>query len=69
MAKQSIKAGSRVVVRLKTTMGKKGTVFRYVEVGIRRGMFHQVKLFCKMLLNTDVQLRRARIKANKLQYY
>ena len=54
MAKQSIKAGSCVVGRLKTTMGKNGTVFRYVEVGIRRGMFHQVKLFCKMLLNTDV---------------
>ena len=54
MAKQSIKAGLRVVGRLKMTMGKKGTVFRYVEVCMRRDMFHKVKLFCKMLLNTDV---------------
>ena len=33
MAKQSIKAGSRVVGRLKVTMGKKGTVLQVCGSG------------------------------------
>ena len=36
MAKQSIKVGSRVVGRLKTTMGKKGTVLQVYGSGHKK---------------------------------
>ena len=36
MAKQSIKAGSRVVGRLKATMGKKGTILQVCGSGHKK---------------------------------